>query len=186
LYSASKAAAELLVLAANDGQLETVVLRPRFVWGAGDATVLPELVAAVKSGRFAWIGGGGHLTATTHIDNAVEGLVLAAERGRPGEAYFVTDGEPVVFREFISRLLDTQGIAAPTRSLPTGLAGLVARIGEATWRGLRLRGAPPLDIMTLWLSSQECTIDISKAREQLGYVPVRAREDGLAELRTGR
>jgi hypothetical protein len=33
----------------------------------------------VESGRFRWIGGGRHLTSTTHVDNAVHGLVLAAE-----------------------------------------------------------------------------------------------------------
>jgi len=180
-YSASKAAAERAALDAEG--LETVVLRPRFVWGTGDSTVLPELVDAVKSGRFAWIGGGRHLTDTTHIDNAVEGLLLAAEHGRPGHAYFVTDGEPVVFRDFVTDLLDTQGVAAPRRTLPTGLARLAAGTGEAVWRALRLPNAPPLDRMTLWLSSQQCTIDTTKARTELGYVPVRTRAEGLAELR---
>lgn len=182
-YAASKAAAEQLVLAANGEGFETVVLRPRFVWGAGDSTVLPEIVAAVRAGRFAWIGGGRHLTETTHIDNTVEGLLLAAHRGRPGEVYFVTDGEPVVFRDFVTELLATQAVAAPSRSLPTGLAKVVTRVGEAAWRGLRLKGAPPLDTMSLWLSSQECTIDTTKARTELGYTPVRSRADGLAELR---
>ncbi|MGA8115976.1 MAG: NAD-dependent epimerase/dehydratase family protein, partial [Actinocatenispora sp.] len=82
-YAATKAAAERYVLAANGPDLETVVLRPRFVWGAGDTTVLPELVAAVRSGRFAWIGGGRHRTDTTHVDNVAHGLLLAATRGRP-------------------------------------------------------------------------------------------------------
>jgi nucleoside-diphosphate-sugar epimerase len=180
-YSASKAAAERLVLDATG--LETVVLRPRFVWGAGDTTVLPELVAMVKGGRFAWIGGGRHHTATTHVDNAVEGLVLAAERGRPGEAYFVTDGRPVVFRDFITELLATQGVTPPGRSLPLGLALAVASAGETVWRGLRLPGAPPLDYMSVWLAGMECTIDITKAVSELGYQPVRTREEGLAELR---
>lgn len=53
-YPASKAAAERVVIEA-DGSLETIVLRPRFVWGAGDTSLLPELVKAVNSGRFAWI-----------------------------------------------------------------------------------------------------------------------------------
>jgi nucleoside-diphosphate-sugar epimerase len=181
-YAASKAAAEQLVRTANSDSLQTVVLRPRFVWGPGDATVLPELVAMVKSGRFAWVGGGRHLTDTTHIDNAVEGLVLAAQRGVPGEAYFVTDGKPVVFRDFVTELLATQGVSAPTRSLPAPLAKAAAGAGETIWRGLRLKGAPPLDYMSLWLSSQECTIDIAKARTELGYTPVRTRADGLVEL----
>src|SRR5205807_6324040 len=111
----TKARAEQLVLEANREVFETVVVRPRFVWGRGDTTLLPTLVELVRSGRFAWIGGGRHRTSTTHVDNAVEGLVLGATRGQPGNAYFVTDGEPVLFREFVSQLLDTQGIVAPTR-----------------------------------------------------------------------
>jgi nucleoside-diphosphate-sugar epimerase len=182
-YSRSKAMAERLVVDASGDGFETMVLRPRFVWGAGDTTLLPALTDMVRSGRFAWIGGGRHLTATTQVDNVVEGLVLTAERGRPGEAYFVTDGEPVVFREFVSEMLRTQGVDPPERSLPAPVAGAVAAAGEVAWRGLRLRGSPPLTRFAYWVSSQECTIDISKARRELEYEPVRDRDSGLAELR---
>ena len=113
LYSATKARAEQAVLAANREGFETVVVRPRFVWGTGDTTLLPVMVEMVRGGRFAWIGGGRHRTSTTHVDNTVEGLVLGAERGRPGNVYFVTDGEPVVFREFVGELLATQGVRRP-------------------------------------------------------------------------
>ncbi|MFE2431287.1 NAD-dependent epimerase/dehydratase family protein [Streptomyces sp. NPDC059373] len=181
-YAASKAAAEQVVITAN-GSLETVVLRPRFVWGAGDTSVLPTLVAVVNSGRFAWIGGGRHLTETTHVDNVVEGLMLAAERGRPGQAYFVTDGAPVVFRDFLTELLATQGVSAPTRSLPYAVAKTVAAAGETLWRNLPLKGAPPLDYLSMWVSSRECTIDITKARAELGYQPIKTQQQGLAELR---
>ncbi|WP_020673354.1 NAD-dependent epimerase/dehydratase family protein [Amycolatopsis nigrescens] len=182
-YAASKAKAEQVVLAANGEDLETVVLRPRLVWGTGDSTVLPELVAAVQTGRFAWIGGGRHLTATTHVDNVVLGVLLAAERGRPGEAYFVTDGEPIVFRDFVTELLATQGVTAPGRSMPELPARIATSAGETLWRRLGLSGAPPLDYMSLWLSSKECTIDIGKARTELGYQPIRTRAEGFAELR---
>lgn len=47
---------------------------------------------------------------------------------------------------------------------------------------LRLTATPPLSRMRLWLASQECTIDISKARSELSYEPVMSREQGLAEL----
>ena len=181
-YPRSKALAERAVLAAGDG-LERVVLRPRFVWGAGDLTLLPELVEMVRSGRFSWIGGGRHLTDTAHIDNVVRGLRLVAEKGRSGEAYFITDGEPVVFREFVSELLRTQGVEPPTRSLPTALAGTLAAGGELAWRLLPLGGSPPLSRFAFWVASQECTIDISKARRELGYAPVRTRDEGLAGLR---
>jgi nucleoside-diphosphate-sugar epimerase len=184
LYSSTKARAEQLVRAANqDGEFETVVVRPRFVWGRGDATLLPTMVELVQSGRFAWIDGGQHQTAITHVENTVEGLLLGATRGKPGNAYFVTDGEPVVFREFVSELLRTQGIEPPTRSVPRRLAGALAVSGEAAWRILPLPGRPPLTRFADWVSSQECTIRIDKARSELGYEPVKARADGLAELR---
>ncbi len=183
LYPSTKAKAEQLVREASANGFEAVVLRPRFVWGAGDTSLLPEILAAVEAGRFAWIGGGRHLTATTHVDNVVEGLLLAAERGTPGEAYFVTDGEPVVFREFLSEMIATQGVEPPTRSMPRPLASALAPVVEGAWRLLPLKGEPPLTRLAIWLSSQECTIDISKARRELGYEPVISREQGLAEMR---
>jgi nucleoside-diphosphate-sugar epimerase len=183
LYSSTKARAEQLVLGANREGFETVVVRPRFVWGRGDTTLLPAMTDLVRSGRFAWIGGGRHLTATTHVDNAVEGLVLGAARGDPGNAYFVTDGDAVVFRDFVSELLSTQGVEAPTRNVPDPVAHALAVAGEAAWRALPLPGRPPLTRFAYWVSVQECTIRIDKARQQLGYVPVRSRPEGLAELR---
>ena len=182
LYSSTKARAEQAVRAACREGFETVVVRPRFVWGVGDTTLLPVMVDMVRSGRFAWIGGGRHMTSTTHVENTVEGLVLAAQRGRPGEVYFVTDGEPVVFREFVTQLLASQGVDAPSRSLPAPVAGALASVGEAAWRHLPLPGRPPVTRFAYWISSQECTIRIAKAQEQLGYAPVKAIPDGLAEL----
>jgi nucleoside-diphosphate-sugar epimerase len=179
-YPRSKALAEEVVLAASG--VERVIARPRFVWGAGDTTLLPQIAARVRSGRFAWIGGGRQLTDTTHVRNVVHGLRLAAERGRDGEVYFVTDGEPVVFREFVSELIRTQGLEPPNRAIPAALAGALAATTESAWRILPLPGAPPLSRFAVWVSSQECTIDISKARRELGYEPVVSRDDGLAEL----
>jgi nucleoside-diphosphate-sugar epimerase len=182
-YPATKAKAEQAVRAASREGFETVVLRPRFVWGAGDTTLLPEMVKMVEAGRFVWVGGGGQLTATTQVDNVAEGLVLAAQKGAPGEAYFVTDGEPVVFREFVSDLLRTQNVDPPTRSMPGWLGHALAGVGEPAWRLLPLPGRPPLARFAYWILTQECTIDDSKARRELGYAPIVTREQGLDELR---
>jgi nucleoside-diphosphate-sugar epimerase len=183
LYPSTKAMAEQAVRQANrPGSFETVVVRPRFVWGPGDTTVLPSIVEAVESGQFRWVGGGRHRTSTTHVDNAVEGLWLAANRGVAGAAYFVTDGEPQVFRDFVTRLLATRGVEAPDGELPLPVARAVAAIGEAAWRALPLPGSPPLTRMALWVASLECTIDISRARAELGYAPVVSIDEGLAAL----
>jgi nucleoside-diphosphate-sugar epimerase len=182
LYSSSKAKAEQLVREANGDGLETVVVRPRFVWGKGDTTLLPAIVDLVRSGRFRWIGGGRHLTDTTHVDNTVEGLWLGATKAPAGGVYFVTDGEPVVFREFLERMLATQGVSVPDKSVPAGVATAAAAGAERAWRLLRRPGPPPLTRFAVWVSSKECTLDISRARAELGYEPVRTREEGLAGL----
>ena len=181
-YSATKAAAEAAVIEANGNGLETVVVRPRFVWGAGDTTLLPVLVAMARSGRLRWVGGGRQLTSTTHVANTVEGLVLAAGKGVPGNAYFVTDGSPVVFREFVSALLATQGVQAPEGDVPLPVARAVARVSETLWRVLPLPGEPPVASFAVWASGLEATIDDTKAREQLGYRPVMTRDHGLTAM----
>jgi nucleoside-diphosphate-sugar epimerase len=181
LYSSSKAKAEQLVRD-SDG-IETVVVRPRFVWGRGDTTLLPQMVEMVRTGRFRWVGGGRQLTATTHIDNTVEGLWLAATKAPAGGVYFVTDGAPTVFRDFITEWVGTQGVSIPDKSVPPGVARAAAASAERIWRLLKRPGSPPLTRFAVWVSSQECTIDISRAERELGYVPVRTREDGLRELR---
>ena len=181
-YPRSKARAEQAVREASDPDFETVVVRPRFVWGPGDTTLLPAMVDMARRGRFAWIGGGRHLTSVTHVDNVVEGMLLAADRGRGGEAYFVTDGEPIVFRDIVTRLLATQGVPEPEREVPASVARPLGAAAESLWRILGLRSDPPLTRFAVWNSTLECTIDDSKARRELGYEPVVGTEEGLAAL----
>jgi len=183
LYPATKAKAELAVRAANGSRLETVVIRPRFVWGKGDTTLVPVLVELVDSGRFRWIGGGTHLTAITHVDNAVEGLWLGATKAPAGGVYFVTDGDPVVFKEFVGAMIATQGVRTPDKTIPLGVAKAAAAASEGAWRALKRPGHPPLTRFAVWASGMECTIDISRARRDLGYEPVKDQATGLAEMR---
>ena len=82
------------------------------------------------AGRFRWIEGGRYLTSATHVGNVCEGLIRAAERGRGGEIYFVTDGKPVEFRRFVSSMLDTQQVRPSNRSLPRPVARAVAAAVE--------------------------------------------------------
>ena len=105
--------------------------------------------------------------------------MLCAEKGRPGEAYFITDGEPVVFREFVTAMLAPRASSRPTQ--PAGLDRGAAGRGSASWPGsLPLPGEPPMTQFRSWLLTQECTIEIAKAREELGYGP-RPHEQGLGD-----
>lgn len=184
LYPLTKGLAEERVRAANgqDG-LRTVVVRPRFIWGKGDVSVLPEIIEKVRKGQFRWIAGGRYQTSTCHVANVVEGILLAIEKGRGGEAYFLTDGPPVEFRAFITWMLDTAGVKAPEGELPRGVAHVLATVAETVWRVLPLGGEPPLHRSVLRLIGEEVTVNDAKARLELGYVGHMTHEAGLAEMR---
>jgi nucleoside-diphosphate-sugar epimerase len=179
-YAASKAEAERIVLGA---ELDGLAVRPRLVWGPGDTTWLPGLVAKVDAGVFRWVDGGRHLGSTCHVRNLVEGLVLAAERGVPHNAYFVTDGEPRPFREFTTAYLATVGVDPGDASSPGWLMRAIAATAESAWKVLP--GDAPLNRVEASMVSHPMVVDDSKARRELGYSPVVSFEDGMAEL-TGR
>lgn len=182
LYPLTKAMAEELVLSANGPDLTTVVARPRFIWGKGDTSLLPRIIEAVRAGKFAWIAGGRYLTSTCHVANVCEGLLLAAERGRGGEIYFLTDGAPIEFRAFITSLVATAGLDPGNRSIPRWLARLLATGTEALWRTLSLPSAPPINRMVVRLMGEEVTVNDAKARRELGYTASVSRQAGLAEM----
>lgn len=181
-YPRSKAMAERHVVDSNGDGLQTVVVRPRFIWGKGDTTLLPKLAASARSG-WVWFGGGGHRTSTCHIRNVSAGIRAALQRGRGGEVYFLTDGAPVVFREFITALIRSQGVDPGGRTAPLWLADALAAVSEAIWRVLRLKGEPPITRTAVNLFFREVTVNDAKARNELGYRPVISVDEGLQELR---
>jgi nucleoside-diphosphate-sugar epimerase len=184
LYSETKAEAERLVLAANqDGGMETVALRPRFVWGPGDQTLAPEITAMVEKGAFMWIDGGRARTSTTYIDNLVHGAKLVLERGRGGEAYFVTDGEVRSFREFLPGLMSAYGVELGERSMPSAIARPVATLIEGIWRTFRLSSTPPLTRHAIDLMCCDCILKTDKIENELGYRPVVSVVEGLRQLK---
>ena len=100
----------------------------------------------------------------THVDNAVEGLILGWRHGVGGEAYFVADGDPVSFREFMEEQLAVYGYAGSV----------------ATVTGAEADAIVPAPAR--WFFGQTLTLDISKARADLAYEPVTSHADGIAAL----
>jgi hypothetical protein len=184
LYSETKAEAERLVRAANqNGAMETVMLRPRFVWGPGDQTLAPEIKAMVEKGAFMWIDGGRARTSTTHIDNLVHGARLVLDRGTGGEAYFVTDDEVRSFREFLPELMKAYGVELGSRSMPSAIVRPAAMLIEGIWRTFQISGTPPITRRAIDLMCCDCILKIDKIKYDLGYQPVVSVVEGLRQLK---
>lgn len=187
LYSESKALAEQLVLTANvPGSFETISLRPRLVWGPGDKTVLPEILTMIERGAFMWMDEGRHRTSTVHISNLVQATELALTKGTGGKAYFITDDETTTFREFLTALIETQGVTPPAKSISGKIARALSVIVESIWTILPIKKDPPLTRFAAAIMSSECTIRIDRAKDELGYRPVMRVAQGLKNLQTAK
>ncbi|MBX3492624.1 MAG: NAD-dependent epimerase/dehydratase family protein [Parvibaculum sp.] len=179
-YSTSKAEAEKILRAANGRRkgFSTVAIRPPFIWGP-DMPALDHMVETVKSGQFQWVAGGGQALSTCHVNNLCHALMLAADHGEDGAAYFVSDGVDTTLKAFLTRLFASRGVTPKDRNVSFGLAWTMAGIMGTAWRLLRLKGEPPITRQMLRLIGKDFTIDISKARTELGYAPVLTPEDGF-------
>jgi nucleoside-diphosphate-sugar epimerase len=184
LYSETKAEAERLVLSANAPEFATLSLRPRFVWGPRDNSVLPSILKMARAGSFAWIGGGTARTSTTHVANLVHALELALTHGEGGRAYFIADDGERTLREFLSAMAATAGVDLGSRVVPKGVARALARLVEGTWRLFGIHRQPPLTRFAAEMMSATVTVDTSRARRELGYAPVITVDDGLAAMKT--
>jgi len=184
-YARTKAHAEKAVREANDSNagFTTIVVRPRFVWGPGDQTILPVVKDMVEKGQFAWIDGGRNKTSTTYIGNLTHAMNLALTKGVGGNAYFVLDGPPVVFREFMTKMLNAAGVTPGDRAVPGWVVRTIAYLGETTYRALGIKSKPPLARFTANIMSRDCILVDDKARKEMGYAPAVTIDQGLAALK---
>lgn len=143
-YCATKAQAEMRVCEANAPGFTTIALRPRFIWGPGDTTLLPVIEAMAKAGKWTWIDGGKAMKSTIHIDNLVHAIELALTKGEGGEAYFILDEGDVSMREMITGMAASKGLQLPDKSIPSWLADGLGAVSEGVWQLFGLMGEPPL------------------------------------------
>ena len=186
-YTATKAMAERLVLAANSSSLKALSLRPHLIWGPRDTQIIPRIIAQARAGKVRRVGDGKNKVDTTYIDNCVDAHLKAAsalEQGdrAAGRAYFISNGEPVNLWDFVNVILGLAGIPPVTRSIPKGLAAVAGGVLESVHLALKLSGEPR---MTRFLAEELATshwFDISAARRELGYVPAVSMAEGLKRL----
>jgi nucleoside-diphosphate-sugar epimerase len=186
-YAATKAIAEKAVLAANDASLATVALRPRLIWGPGDAQILPRLVERAKAGRLRIVGSGDNKVDTTYIDNAAQAHFdafahLAPGSACAGKAYFISNGEPWPMRELLNALLRAAGAPEVRKHLPFRAAYAAGVVCEGLWHALPLKGEPP---MTRFLAEQLATAhwySMEPARRDFGYAPKVSMAEGMRRL----
>ncbi|HEX9067453.1 MAG TPA: NAD-dependent epimerase/dehydratase family protein [Ktedonobacterales bacterium] len=177
-YALTKKQGEDLVHAA-EAHIETVILRPKALFGPGDNALLPRLIAVARRGRLPQIGDGHNLVDLTYVENAAQAISLAlTSRAAVGKTFHITNDEHVLLWGAIRDLLRQMGLPQPARTIPLARALVAASALEAV--STVTRREPLLTRYSVMILAQTQTYDISAARRDLGYRPEVAMGEAIA------
>lgn len=178
-YVDTKIAGEQVVLQAHAaGQVAATVVRPGDVYGPGSRpwTVLP--VRLIRKNLFLLPARGNGIFSPVHVDDLVDGLLLAAEHpAAPGQVFTLAGGAGVPYREFFGHYYRMLGKRGPL-CLPTGVAvaAATAAAGAAALAGRTTE----INAISMRYFTRTGTYSIAKARRMLGYAPAVGLAEGMA------
>jgi nucleoside-diphosphate-sugar epimerase len=171
-YSESKTLAEF-ELAGTDA----VILRPHAVYGPGDTTLLPRLIAGARGRRLVLPEGAEVRHSLTHIDNLVLAVRRALDPATPRGTYNIADDSPVVLAAVLREVFARRGMPVRIASIPYRSAFALAASLEAAARIRRRR--PTLTRYAVSQVGMERTLDLTAARTRLGYRPTPTTLEGV-------
>jgi dihydroflavonol-4-reductase len=178
-YVRSRVQAEQLVLQyAKEHGLPAVAMGVSTTYGSGDWGRTPHgaIIAAVAFGKLPFVMDKIELEAVG-ITDAASAMVLAAERGRVGERYLVSE-KMISNAEVVRIAAEAAGVPTPTKSIPLPVSYAMAIAGSAK---AKLRGTDEqLSLGSLRLMRAEAPVDHSKATRELGWEP-RPVEESIRE-----
>jgi nucleoside-diphosphate-sugar epimerase len=185
-YSQTKRDAEAEVRrAAANGRLEAVILRPATVYGPHSRDVVGEMAKAIRGGNMLLVAGGQAVAGLCYIDNLVDAAVLAmtCDGVAAGEAFNVTDGLDVTWKQFANALADGLGCPPVRWTMPywaaSGLGFSLEHGYRLLRRTTRLRTRPLLSRQAVHVLGINQDFSNRKARELLGWEPAVGYEAGL-------
>lgn len=181
-YVRSRVQAENLVLDyARTRGLPAVAMCVSTTYGAGDWGRTPHgaIIAGAAFGKLPFVMGGIELEAVG-VDDAARAMVLAADKGRVGERYLISE-KMIANADVVRIAAEAAGVAAPTKTIPLALSYAMAALGSVK---ARLKGTDErLSLGSLRLMRAEAPVDCSKAKRELGWQP-RPVEDAIREAAT--
>jgi nucleoside-diphosphate-sugar epimerase len=168
-YTQSKVETERLALQYHrKQQVPVTILRPGFVYGPRDRTLLPRIAKRLAEGSVMYIARGRYAMNTTYVGNLVDAITLAIDSpAAVGEIFNVTDGEHVTKRRFFEALADGLGLKRPKKFPPVPV-----------WRENRPH-PPRITQAQLKFAGLNLDFSIAKARTKLGYSPRVLFDEGM-------
>ena len=166
----------------KETDIEVTVIRPGNVFGPRDHTFIEKYMDAMLCGKIAYINKGQSLTCPTFVGNLVQGVYLASFHPKAsGEAFIITDGLSISWKQFTEAIADTMQIPGPRLSFPLGLGLSMATIAEGLYSLFNADNPPLLTRYRLYNAGTNYHFSILKAREILGYKPAVNLEQAIEQ-----
>jgi nucleoside-diphosphate-sugar epimerase len=184
-YAHTKAIAEQEALAANGDSLKVVALRPHLIFGPGDPHLLPRVIESVKAGRLKIVGNGQNRVDVSYIDDVAAAhlnALDALEAGNcAGQAYFISQGEPVALLPWLNQVLAGLGHPPLTKRMPLPAAYTAGALAECVWKVFAKAGEPPITRFVAVELAKDHYFDLGAAYQDLGYKPGTEMQAALSE-----
>ncbi len=160
-----------------------VILRPGFVYGPRDRTVLPKLIRRMSTGKIHYLGGDRRALNAIYIGNLIEAVFLAVEKPQAvGQAYNLTDGEFVSKRRFFEAVSDGMGLPPSKQILPRPVAAFVVwLLHKHVVRATRAGRKPLISHAQFKFLLLNLDFSIEKAKRELGYRPPYSFDEGMRQ-----
>lgn len=176
-YATTKAIAENKVI---NSPLDSVILRPRGLFGPHDNAILPRLIGAIK-GNTLWAPSSRNpMVDFTYVDNVAAAAILAlTQTTHKGDIFNITNGEPVPLLEVIQRIFSALNKKVEIKTLSYDLLSPIITASQWLHEHLPQQPEPTLTRYSAALFHYQQTLDISKAKKVLNYQPNVSIEEGI-------
>jgi dihydroflavonol-4-reductase len=179
-YGRSKLKAEQEILHLVEQHcLPAVIVRFSMVYGPGDPRDILKLTRLTKKGLFPKIGNRPKLTPLIHVDDAVRGLLMAAEKGSMGDIYLLTNQNSLPFDDIRKILQKALGVKRLPLYVPEWTALTIASLAEKIFP--LLGKIPPVSRKNIESTLADRVFSIEKSARELGFRPEVDPEVGLEE-----
>ena len=171
-YGRTMLQAETAVWGYGDEGVPVSVIRLATVFGPRSREAVMEIVRLLRARRLPLIDGGRARGGFCYVDNAACALIKVCEAEQTaGQAYNVTDGTGVSWREYVTGLAEELRLRAPGLELPFGVAMAMAGAAELAHAGLGLLGRPLLTRQTVYAMGRDREFPHERAAKEFGYKP---------------
>lgn len=157
-------------------KIPVVVVRPPLVYGPGQPFYMTDMFRKIDKGIFRFVGNGQAMTSLCYIDNLIDGLLLIEESEKSvGKVYFISDENYYTFYQIAHTIAQGLNKGLSRFRLPK----FISKISGSLFNFLNALGFTSITLYSLKLMTVDYACDISKAKEELSFVPKVSFEDGI-------